>query len=160
MSSRLLIILTSLLVLTIIIVLGAGMAHNQTRWGQILKLNITTSIFQKNISYSSLFLYRISKIFRNLRPNPITSENIKQELSRDLKIKSVSRRPPKNGARQYQRRIMREVSTINQRKYAQQNQETSKKKSVKVKSFCSFNIGIGMVCKRRKSASRFFQISK
>ena len=36
---------------------------------------------------------------------------------------------------------------------AQQIQEPSKQNYVKVKSFCSFNLGIGMVCKREKSVS-------
>ena len=98
---------------------------------------------------SSLSFHRISKSFsRILSSGKITSENTRHKLSRDLKSKLVSRRSVKNSAISEIRRIVRTISNLIQKVISQ-----PKKKSVKVKYLCSFNLETGRVCKREKPVS-------
>ena len=99
-------------------------------------------------------LCRITKIFWNLRSNWMTSENIRLKLSRDLKKKLVSKSLVKYRAIPTKRRNFKTLSNLIEKLNGQQTKEPSKKKSVKVKYFCSFNLETGRVCKQEKPVSR------
>ena len=108
-------------------------------------------ICKQSLANSSLSLYRMTKRFWSPEP-----DNNRHQLSRDCKSKLVSKRSVNNGSRPALKRTMREMSNCILRRPAQQIQEPSKMKSIKVHNFCSFNIVTRLVCKWGKPTRHLF----